>query len=309
MAGTSVEKQSWSMERDSEGHRNYKLISQVRADNVNCGPYTVMLTAGLATIGSTWAVGGEVDGWAFCYPDMKITPKLDGEQGAYWQVEQKFSTKPLSRCQTATIENPLLEPQKVSGSFVRYTKEIDRDKDGTKLVYSSHEPITGSIVEFDAHRATVRVEQNVGVLGIYSFTQMMNRVNSSPMWGLNARMVKLSNVSWERKVWGTCTFYYTRAFEFDVDFNTFDREVFDQGRWVLNGEWINGAWVLKNIDGSPPNPNNSLHFIPFRSARGDPGFTHLNGAGLPVTSSNAATRTLQYYLETNFFSLGIPTSF
>ena len=119
----------------------------------------------------------------------------------------------MKRCNTTSIENPLAEPQKVSGTFIKYTRELVWDKDGDLLIYSSHEPIKGGDVEFDRNRPSVRVEQNVSGLGLATFAAMVDTLNDATLWGLVARCIKLDNVSWERKLYGVCTYYYTRIFD------------------------------------------------------------------------------------------------
>lgn len=316
----------WSGDRDEEGHRTYKITHRVEAAFTD-GPWNVMNATGLPLVGSYWNFDGDSDPWAFCYPTMKVTPEInDGEKNKYWRVEQTFSTKPLNRCQDESIEDPLLEPQKVSGSFVKYTQEATRDRFGQSIVNSAHEHYRGPRVEFDHNRPTVRIEQNVASLGLDTFSQLIDHVNDSPMWGLPARTVKLSNVSWERKLHGICNFYYTRIFDFDINYFTFDRKVPDEGTKVLHGHWASQddtgtggetGWVLDNINGSPPDPNNPQHFDRFKDRRGENARTLLDGAGKPLEGSAMGTGgttdpivfTIEYYPESNLLALGVPTSF
>lgn len=312
---------AWGGERDDEGHRTWTIVHLVGTTSKNDGPSTVMVTSGLPQVGDDWQFGNDNDTWAFCLPYMKITPQTPIEEGEWvkvWRVEQKFTTKPTWRCQTATIEDPLSEPQKISGSFVKYTKEATRNRYGVPIRSSSHEPFHGQQVEFDHNRPTVRIEQNVATLGLSTFATMIDKVNDSTLWGLPARCVKLSNVSWERKVYGTCSYYYTRTFEFDIDYNTFDRFIIDEGNKVLNGKWntTTKEWELININGSPPDPNNPRHFIKAVDFNNQPIRLPLNGAGLPVDPSSTGTGTggtlyqmeIEYYGEENFLTLSIPSS-
>lgn len=314
---------TWSLTRDSEGHREYTVVHRVTADKLD-GPQTVMNTPGLPTIGSIWNFDNDSDAWAFCWPNMQVTPGLKGQAQTEWKVEQLFSTKPLSRCQDESIEDPLLEPQKVSGSFVKYTKEVTHDKDNIAILTSSHEAIRGPQAEFDHNRPTVRIQQNVAALGLETFSEMVDTVNDDTLWGLAARKIKLSNVSWERVLFGLCNFYYTRTFEFDINFSTFDREVLDEGTKVLNGHWDTtagtggtGGWVLDDIDGIAPDRDNPQHFMRAIDRSGNPIKIILDGNGEPSDADIAGTGTtgspgtidIQYYSESNFLLLGIPTSF
>jgi len=262
---------------------------------------------------------------------------------------------------------------------------------------SSHEQIRGRQVEFDNNKPSVTIRQNVAALGLSTFSQMVDTVNSVPMWGLGTRRIKLSNAPWERKYYGRCHVYYTRTFEFDIDYKTFDRDAVDEGTKVLHGHWggvsgtgltvsitvnANGGistativnpgsgyprsttvqlsiddslsgsgqgsggvlqaktnssgvvtsvlvvnvgtaysagtvatasnvmWVLDDINGDSPDPENPQHFDRYKDRNGENTRAILDGAGCPVASpSFAAKIPIEYYPESNFFTLGIPVSF
>lgn len=288
---------NWSMVRDDNGHRTYKITHKVRAGSLD-GPHVVMLTPGLPLIGSLWIFDNEFDPWAFCWPNMRVTPVLRNEPNQDWLVEQTFSTKPLSRCQDTSIEDPLLEPQKIWGSSVRFTIPPDRtlfDKDGDPVVSSSHEPLRG--LEFDDDNHTVNISQNVASLGLGVIVAMVNTVNDSPLWNFAARKIKLSTLSWERKLYGTCNFYYTRTFGFDTSDITFDKVVRDLGTKVFDEDIAGG------------DRDNPQHFKVAKDDKGEIlGEIPLDGNGDAADSTNAASITVQFYKESNFLLLGIPTT-
>ena len=235
MTATLIDGQrSWKLNRNDEGHREYTITHVVEADVLD-GPNVVMNTPGLPLIGSTWAFDNDSDPWAFCTGHMIAAPIVRKEKGKWWEVTQKFSTAKFARCQDTPIDDPLLEPPRVSGSFVKYTREVVKDKDGNLIKSSSHEIFRGPSVEFDHNRPTVQIGQNVPILELDVFSEMVDTLNDAPLWGLTARKIKLSNVSWERVYQGSCSPYYVRNFDFDVDFNTFDRDVLDEGTKVLRG--------------------------------------------------------------------------
>lgn len=312
----------WSVDRDEEGHRNYKVKHLVLADNYNEGPSQVLVAAGLPNIGAFWDYGTDLDDWAFCTPQRSVkrfTNVPQNQKFLYWEVTSNFTTnQETKRCQDESIEDPLLEPDRISGSFVKYTKEVTRDKDGNRIKTSSHEIIKGAQVEFDHNRPTVTISQNRPSLGLEEFSPMVDTVNDSTLWGLGPRKIKLSNVSWSREIFGTCDYYYVRTFEFDVDFNGFDKEALDEGTKVLNGHWstdqtgtgtgLASTWVLDDIDGSPPNKNNPQHFIRYKDRNGENSRVVLNGNGEPLDGDDTPVFIdIQYYSESNFLSLGIPS--
>ena len=304
-----------SASRDSDGHREYKIAHLVRTTSKNDGPQIVMDTPGLPAIGSVWAFGNDLDFWAFCRPNMtvRIHKEKKGDPAFYWLVEQTFSSKPLDRDQTEPVEDPLLEPQKVSGNFVKYTQEISKDRHGKLLKSSSHERFRGPEVEFDFNRPAVRVEQNVALLGIATFSEMVDTVNDDLLWGLGKRKIKLSDVSWDRRAYGEgfTEIYYTRIFDFDVNFKTFDRKIPDYGTLVLKGRWTNvednPTWTVDaGMDKTNPN-----HFERFPDTRGNlKGRVLLDGNGRPLANENNPVMIdVEHYEESDFLLLGIPTTF
>lgn len=283
----------WSMSRDKEGHRTYKVKWLVQSHSVFDGPAHALVASGLPAIGSSWSQGNDYDGWARCYPTMQCNYVSRNERGMFWEVEQTFSTKPLTRCQDTSIENPLQEPDRISGSFVKYTREIEKDKDGDAIKSSSHERIRGSMVEFDANRPTVTIEKNVLVLPLSTIAEMVDTVNDASMWGLEARKVKLSNVSWSRELYGTCTFYYTVSYEFDCNYDTFDRKVWDEGTRVLT---------------KGGNKDNVKDFELYKDINGENTRVFLDGNGNALGDGEDPVEIdIEYYEESNFTTLGIPT--
>lgn len=327
------------LSRDLDGHRTYNVSYKLQGTPGDDGPYDVMQCPDLPqtgdTFGGTGTALGQEDTWAKCHPDMVVRPlsQKDGEKVAHWIAELKFSTKAVKRCQDTQIGNPLEEPQKISGSFTNKTEEATYDRFGKPLKTSSHEQFRGAHVEFDRAVANVKIEQNVPTLGLSSFTSFINTVNSSTLWGMPKRTIKLSGISFERKLYGVCTYYYTRSFEFDVDAKTFDRYLLDEGTKVLCGHWATEAdvaagksgWILDTIEGETPDADNPQHFIRYKDRNGENARVILNGAGLPADTTVFGTgsgggssgtaieteygyRKVEKYAESNFLLLGIPSS-
>jgi len=318
----------WGGERDDEGHRTFTIGHRVRTTSFDDGPAVVMQCPGLPTPGIAWGFGNDVDIWAFCYPGMKVDmyKNKPGHKHLHWLVTQKFGTKPLKRCQDTSIEDPLMEPQKVSGSFVKYTKEVTVDRFGAYIKSSSHEMIRGPQVEFDANRMQVNISQNVASLELGLLASMVDTVNDSVLWGLPARTVKLSEASWEKKYNGSCYVYFTRNLGFDIDFNGWDRHIVDEGTKALNGEMREGEWVVKNFldgDGNPtiePDSSNPQHFVRLQDEKGNVMRMILNGYGIPIsagdqTGTGTGTTSspvpgqvpVEYYGESNMLLLSIPS--
>lgn len=293
-----------SLSVDSEGHREYDVTWLVESDDKFDGPFTVIGTAGLPLAGSYWIFGNDVDLWAWCRPDAKVMvhQEKEGDSPRVWAVQQKFATKPPSvqRCNDTPIDNPLLEPPKISGGFKGFSREATNDRFGNALQYSSHEQIRGSQVEFDEAYSTIRIEMNIPVLNIGLLTSMINGVNDRPVWGMPRRTIKLtSGTTWEEKYYGMCFKYYTLKLELDVNFEGFDRTILDEGTKVLNGHWRGletagtsddtADWVLDDIGTTAPDPANPAHFIRAKDRNGENIKVILDGAGQPASLTLSIT--------------------
>ena len=312
---------TWEGSRDGETHRDYDVTYLVQCnEGEQIGPHQIMNSSVLPQMGDLYAIGGDTDNYAYCHPDMKISLKdaKDGELGVNWKVQMKFSTRAIERCMNGERTDPTTEPQKVSGSFVKFTQEYRYDRFGNFVTNSALEPIRGPDSEFDANRPTVRIEQNRYSLDLSTLANMVDTVNNSPLWGLPKRCIKLSDVTWERKIYGKCSFYFTRTFNFDINYNTFDRAVGDFGTMVLKGQWnqTTKSWAVDPT----ADRNNPQHFMKYTDIIGNTCPVVLNGYGLPAgTTATIGTGTsgsatgpegqllIQHYYESDFTQLGIPT--
>tara|TARA_R110002020_G_scaffold12409_6_gene45507 strand:- start:13932 stop:14825 length:894 start_codon:yes stop_codon:yes gene_type:complete len=294
MACTVIGALNWTGSRSAEGVRSYKVKWLVKSNSVHDGPAQAITASGLSPIGSYWNPGNDYDVWAFCTPAISAAPLYQKERSYYWVVDQNFTTKPRERCQDASIENPLDEPPEISGGFSNYQKEAVKDRNDKDILTSSHEIIRGAAVEFDDNRANISITKNVLCLPLATFTDMINTVNDATMWGLPKRTIKLSNVSWSRVLYGTCAFYFTVTYDFDIDFETFDRTVIDEGTRVLT----------KGGD-----KNNKNDFEVYKDVNGENTRVFLDGAGSALgDGADPVEIDIEYYKESNFLTLGIPST-
>lgn len=323
---------AWSGSRDSDGHREYRITHLVVGDDTPGfadGPANILNTPGLPIPGSLWVIDGDFDILARCKYDATVTPVIDKERNKHWLVEQIFTTKPDDKCYirsgtgtgTGNPTDPLAEPPVISGGFVKYTQEATRDRFGFPITNSAFERIRGPLVEFDRSRLTVRIQMNESALDLNIKSAVIDTVNSSTLWGFAARTVKLSNITWEQKFYGSdCQCYFSTTYEFEIDPEGFDREALDEATKVLNGRWnkTTGTWELINIGvfglGIPPDPTNPHHFIRLTDINGNPMRGVLNGAGVPATdddtpgTTDPGSITIEYYPESDFLGeLAIPS--
>lgn len=313
--------------RDSEGYRTYKvshLVEVVAGTSVYEGPASALRCPGLPTFGAAWAFGADLDVWAWCRWDASVKPHGTSEDRGpprFYSVEQTFSSKPPEgkegkKCQDTQVEDPLLQPPKLSGSFVSKSVEATHDRYGRPIQYSSFETIRGSQVEFEDNLPVVKIEQNVLDLELPLVTSMRRSVNDRTLWGVPKRCVRLKSFTWSQNFYGVCYRYYTRNFEWEVNWDTFDRDVLNESQLVLSGHWNQAAgtdeWVLENIGGVAPDPLNPRHYNRYLDRAGQPGRVLLDvKTGQPlkkVTDGTVLVNTTNLpTVASNYTPAGQPT--
>lgn len=346
--------------RDENGYREYEVTHIVACDpTAGEGPGDALEVSGLPQPGDTLDLNlagsgtAYVDTYVYCQVEAEVTihDEQEGDWPKYYLVKQKFHNRgDDKKCRTTPVDDPLLEPQRISGSFIKFVEEATLDRNGDPILTSSYEFIRGPQNEWDANRPQVVIEQNVSSLELTLCAQMVDTLNNHTLWGVPPRCIKLSDVAWERKFHGACYVYYTRRLTFDIryrrtsgvdsigvtgtgtstsvgleavisgEYETFDREVLDEGTKALHGHWseTTGNYVLDNIGGAAPSAANPHHFSRFKDRNGENTRVILNGAGLPAdTTIGTGTATsaaggfgrirIEKYGESDFLLLGIPS--
>jgi hypothetical protein len=60
-------------------------------------------------------------------------------------------------------------------------------------------------------------------------------VNDATLWGLPARCIRFSDAKWQRKIYGSCFYYYPTTYTFECDIQGFDKEVPAEGTKEYSG--------------------------------------------------------------------------
>lgn len=305
---------SWLPSRDKDGHRTYKVVYRLFTDDAH-DTCSIFETPGLPLPGAYFALGNDSDPDAYCTPEIepRVASEIkEGKPITAMDLAYTFTTKPIQQCQDVRIDNPLLQPPKVSIDFSEYKVAATKDRFGNPIVTSSHELITGPTVEFPETRFAVKVEMNVGAIDLGFLGPFNNTVNSTPLWGVPRRCVRfmLKNVS--VNYYGVCLRYYTLHCEFEVftirdpDTNQiisgFDVDLLDEGTKVLSGRWdeasSGASWKLLAVGAGSsvnhpsvagynaslplnPNPKVPSHFIKFQDRQGHISRVVLDGEGKP----------------------------
>ena len=174
-------------------------------------------------------------------------------------------------------------------------REATHDRFEVALKSSSHERFRGKAVEIEDSRPTVRIGFNVLTLPLATLSEYMHAVNDATLWGLGPRKVKVARISWERKLYGVCTFYYTITYEFEIKFDTWDRLLIDEGtRKLAPG-------------GDPTDPEDFV--VAKDKTDENKGTILLDGSGAPLAAGDPLViDTRELYVPRNLLLLGIPTS-
>jgi hypothetical protein len=267
-----------------------------------------------------------------CVPDPKTQEGVSPEQWIVTRTfSTRPQRDGGERCWGSDAElcDPLSEPQKISVDYSQYTEEAAYDRFGRRVLTSSLEPIHGPNNEWEFTHTSVVIEQNVLDDQLALVEQIKDSVNALPLWGLPPRTIKFKPGGSQRKcrvapsATGTgveCVVYWTRKLIFEIRFRrregagtqgttgtlieltpvpggpyeTWDRDVWDEGTRVLRGYWSDSSgvtgtgthkkthWRLVDIDGAPPDPRNPQHFIRFKDWNGENTRTLLDGAGKPA---------------------------
>lgn len=361
---------TWGGSIDADGHRTWTVGFVVESDDPGQdGPAVAVQTPGLPVEGSIWAFGNDIDvyAWNRSGPTniQQITGGKEGEPARAWYITYTYSTRPpdgggpgggggsggkddkgsRQKCANARIEDPLQEPPALSGSGIRWSEEKEFDRHGLPLRYTSFERVRGANAEFDAHRDQIVVEQNVLNLEYELIRSLMDRVNDAPLWGLPVRCWKLSDWSWQRKLYGLCSFYFTRRLVFESNarevpttsplftkhpfavwreqgpdgrwwLSGWDRMVLDESSKMLHGHWVNifnvtVGYQLDNIGGGAPDFTKPAHYITARDPSGMATRQTLSATirGTPIVAADDANHLrFQVYEDGDFTQLNLPGS-
>jgi hypothetical protein len=223
----------WSMGEDEEGYRDYDLLWKVETTSRADGPALARYCAGLPTPGAALSVGGLIDPWAFHYRAANAKLFAGEQSGCVWSVSTKFTNRPPKRCETNKFDNPLSEPARWRGGSVKLTEEAQKDKDGNAILNAANQRFRGPEVQTVVTHPTAELEVNCAWINIPWLGQYVEAVNDATWWGCAARTLKCTDFTWERALYGTCTYFFIARFSFEYKAETWDVSLLNEGDMVL----------------------------------------------------------------------------
>jgi hypothetical protein len=323
---------TFSVDVDDDGDKTYEATYVVEAEDGE-GPLEAVNCEELPQPGDTWADWGGEDESAICTQRtrLKIHKELEGDPPTYYAVTKYFSSKATAQaCADQQITNPLLQPQKVSGTFTKEKEEAKFDRFGHPILNPAGELMRGPQTEFDVSRQEIRIKQNVASLELDLMSQMADTVNLYPLWGYPTRTIKFTPGAWEELYYGGCLCYYTRELIFEIrykrlggvgsvetgtgtalaadlagDVETWDKVLLAEGTKVLRGRWDKDPesphYKSYRVDSSivRGGKRTASDFIRFKDWNGENARVILDCYGTPahthvVYDSDAGTGTAVY---------------
>lgn len=308
MAATLLGLYDWYGNGADDGNLDLTAVWRVVTSSYLDGPVVAASAPGIPPNGSSWNIGNDAFAFARCLPGWRVTrsDRADGSPTKHWIIEQTYSTRPINPAQKGT--NPLTMDPAVSGSFQQHRREATYDRYGDRLESSSFEPLQGEARQRNYHTAQVTISLNVASLDLGLYSEAMNSVNDSSLWGMPARHIQVSAFGWTEELYGDSK-YYKVTLGFEVDFEGIDKSVINGG--VMR--FPERLYSLRNLiepGQTVANKRRPRLYEANTDGKGNVGvYAMLTLDGNPVNDdSEVVEKTVEHYPSFNLLLLGIPSS-
>lgn len=243
MAVTAFNVVSTSGGIDHDGHSTLRAVWQCRTNDTLDQAWTV-LTHAVANLPAYWT-GMDNATNANCFIQSIGDASLQEEQGSrrVWLVPVTYSTKPAGGDGTSSrplspFTTPIVEPWRISGTFVRDEKATRTDKDGNLITtLGTLEPREVRIPSgFD----TLHLEGATANISMSTRASAIWHVNSATIWGLQPRQLLMTGWSYDIRRHGTTGYVY-HSLDFWI---STEPGGFDESFHNLSFKKLNTAWAL-----------------------------------------------------------------
>lgn len=230
---------------DGEGNRTYGVTWAIWTDVATVGPIAVRNALGL-TYSSYYQFYDEQDlGAFFDGVDVQgINLDQSGRLRRYATV--KYTTRPKKRCDEAQIDNPLLQPEKRSGSFAQFQTPLVKDIFGAAYTNAAGHPLFDAVK--DDSRPSLVIQKNFPLSHLPVLWSYRDAVNIDTFYGKPKRQWKVMRIAWDEVFLGTCASYAAVTLEFQHDPDMWDFEHVNAGFYELTA---GGIQVIKDREGLP----------------------------------------------------------
>lgn len=245
---------------DEAGRWTYSLLYRVITDDINDGPGTARRASGVPQRGDTYLFGNEGDTWAFCVGGSARLEKEE-ESRRTWAVTVNYKypqgREDEKRDPTDSPADPLDEPPIIYTSSQKGKKSVLYDKRDRLIASSAGEPYD-PVQEADDTKYMLHISRNQATVDLPLYSIFRDAINSEQFFGCARGTVKVETPGAIRKLYKPDgTPYYNVTWEFAIDDEGWDRELFDYGMYkVVGGVMVDGKLqggklqVLKDLSGA-----------------------------------------------------------
>lgn len=217
---------------DNRCRRHYRSTFEVETNDKTDGPPLILTTIGLPHIGDSYVWYNSFDDFSYVDSYGEITYRDPSKTQRLWRVPVVYKA-PTSEASGASrplnsfghlindFADPRNEPWEVWGSFQQFQKPVTSDKDWARLANVNDEPYVPAIEKEDCHD-TLCLKKNTAFISLGTRSDLVNKVNSSTMWGLAARQIKLAQWHWRLLYFGQNIPYIENVLEFKVSYQKDD---------------------------------------------------------------------------------------
>lgn len=211
----------------SESERSYTVKFRVFTNNRSDGPQEASSASIIPRRGDPYIYGADNDYGAI---RSGITISLTNVRDSMkdWTIVCTFTSRPMRTHPDAfQVDDPVLLPPEIGGSFLMMQKPVTRDKDGNCVVNSALDFFEGLTVEDGL--PTLTIAKNYATIDLAQLSDFCPSVNSTPFWGMGVRCWKLTAAPWKRLWKGSGVPYYQISYEFQLNWETWDLKPADRG--------------------------------------------------------------------------------
>lgn len=217
MSVVSVTKRDWSGTVAEDGHREYMITYCVRTNSESDGPAVVLASGSLPVRGDMYVSGNDADVFAGCsFVGNARRDKSDATR-LLWLVDAKFTTKGSKEDPNNPPGDPLSWAWKVSGSFGAGQRYPTKDIADRAIVNTADEPFE-DVPPVDEPTIILKLEKNTATVSLSQWYSAKGHVNSTEIWGLPVRTMRLLQWNWSPQFTGAGRVYVNNQFEVEVNF-------------------------------------------------------------------------------------------
>ena len=206
--------------RTEGGKRTYRAMYVVVTDDINDGPLTVRMAAGIPQIGDSYSLGNDYDPTAFV---KSITPTRKGENSKVWEVVVEWS-------ELAKVDNPLNRPAKKNWGFEQAGKVAWQDIDGKAILNSAGDYFDPPI-EIEDSRPLLTVVRNDATFDPLLAIDYQDAVNEDRFLIANPGQCKVAGIEASEEEENDVKFWRV-VFHFAFRREGWLAEPLDQGRYA-----------------------------------------------------------------------------